>query len=209
LNSPDLDPNLLPAIIGSAEANYLEVAFGYIDDPVPHQQEALRLAQRAIELDDQDPAARCTMARALLLHNEHEAAIPHIEAALALNPSLAWAHYLLGLTYAYSGRARDAIAPLGAAITLSPHDPYAGRIMACRAEAHLFLGEFEHAAEWARRALREPSTIHWSGHSVLVSALGHLGRKQEAERALRDLLLCRSDFTSALLGRSLAIRDPQ
>jgi TolB-like protein/class 3 adenylate cyclase len=206
----DLDPELLPAIIGSAEANYFAVAYGYADDPTkPHQQVALRLAQRAVELDDQDPAARCTMARALLLHNEHEAAIPHIEAALALNPSMAWAHYLLGVAYAYSGRAEDALAPLGTAISLSPHDPYAGRIMVCRAEAHLFLGQYEQAAEWARRALREPSTIHWSGHSALVSALGYLGRKEDAGRAMRDLLLSRPDFTSALLGRSLAIRDPQ
>src|SRR5215216_3606874 len=46
------------------------------------------------------------------------------------------------------------------AVTLSPHDPYAHRFMACISEAHLFLGDYDVAVDWASpvstRAQRSP-----------------------------------------------------
>ncbi|MFQ6021787.1 MAG: hypothetical protein ACE5NW_03610 [Acidiferrobacterales bacterium] len=59
---------------------------------------------------------------------------------------------------------------------------------------------------WARKALREPH-FQWSRHAVLVSALGHLGRLDEARHALDALLQLRPDFTLDFVRRTHLISD--
>ena len=54
---------------------------------------------------------------------------------------------------------------------------------------------YEDAVEWARKALRLPN-FQWSRYMILASALGHLGRTEEA-RALIDALLERIPNFSA------------
>src|SRR5829696_8353039 len=118
-----VDGTLVAALCGLSEVHVLQVLFGLADNPAAHRDEAMRLARRAVELDDRNPLAHCALARAHVVAHEHEAAIPDAEAALTLNPTLAWAQYLLGLCHVYSGRVREGIPCLQSAINLSPHDP--------------------------------------------------------------------------------------
>jgi tetratricopeptide (TPR) repeat protein len=122
---------------------------------------------------------------------------------------LAWAHYLLGVCHAYSGRIREAVPCLETAINLSPHDPYAGRFFACGAEAYLFLGEYEKAVEWGQKAIRQANRAHWSGHTALAAALAQLGRIEEAREVVQDLLQHRPDFTLSLMRRAVSLSDTE
>lgn len=49
----------------------------------------------------------------------------------------------------------------------------------------------------ARQALQRPTT-HYVSRIVLLSSLGHLGRRDEAAKELAELLKQRPDFTIAL-----------
>ena len=201
-----IDANLAPALCALSETHVIQVLFGLAENPDARREEAMRLARRAVDLDDRNPVAHWAMARAHVVAHQHEAAIPFAEAALALNPTLAWAQYLLGLCHIYSGRVKKGVPYLQSAISLSPYDPYLARFIALKAEAHLFVGEYEEAVACGREAVRLASTAHWSGHTVLAAALGHLGRIEEANTIMMDLLYHRPDFSRDLMRRSISLR---
>ena len=201
-----LEPNLVPALCGLSEVHVLQVLFGFASEPAWNREEAMRLARRAVDLDDQNPLALFGLGRAHVVAHQHEEAIPYIEAALALNLTLAWAQYLLGLCHVYSGRAERGLPYIQSAINLSPHDPYAARFMSAKAEAHLFLGEYEEAAACGRQALRQANRAHWSGHTALAAALGYLGRAEEASKIIQDLLHYRPDFSVEMMKEAMSLR---
>ncbi len=201
-----LDPSLGPAFSGSAEAYYFTLVYGHSDSPEEHRQAALVAARRAVELDDEDASAHCTLGRIHYARKEHDLAIPELEAALAINPSLAWAHYGVGASLVFSGRASEAIAHLETAIRLSPHDPNMGSFLVRMADAHLFMHQYDDAVGWAKKALRQPN-FQWSRYAVLIAALGHLGRLGEAEHYLEELRAHRPDFSTALVRDTHLITD--
>jgi pentatricopeptide repeat protein len=74
------------------------------------------------------------------------------------------------------------------------------------ADAHLFMRNYEGAIQWAKKALRQPN-FQWSRYAVLVSALGHLGRLEEAHRTLEQLRTRRSDFSTEFVRSTHLIAD--
>lgn len=158
--------------------------------------EALDLSRHGVACDDQDANGLFALGRVRLARCEYELAIDALEEALRLNPCLALAHCGLGDSLAYEGRLDEAIGRFQAAIDLSPHDPFRWAFMSYRSLAHLFGGEFDEAAHWARRATQVPNAHFWA-HANLVSALGQLG-DQQAFKAVERLKRARPDFTRGL-----------
>ena len=140
------------------------------------------------------------------MRREHDLAIAELQTALELNPSLAWAHYGVGAALVFSGRAREALPFLQSAMKLSPRDPNMGSFLVRMADAHLFMRDYDEAIAWAKKALRQ-SGFQWSRYAVLVSALGHLGRLEEASRALQELRMRRSDFSIDFVQATHLIAD--
>jgi adenylate cyclase len=202
-----LDPNLGAAFSGLAEAYYFSLVYGHSDAPEYDREEALSAARTAVELDGEDAVAHCTLGRIYYVRREHDPAIAELQTALELNPSLAWAHYGVGAALVFSGRAREALPFLQAAMKLSPRDPNMGSFLVRMADAYLFMHNYDEAITWARKALRQ-SGFQWSRYSVLLSALGHLGRIEEANRALRELRTKRSDFSIDFVQSTHLIADP-
>ena len=154
----------------------------------------LIFGRRAVELDKQDAGAHYALGRIHTVRREHELAIPELKKALELNPSYAWAHYWLGMTYGTSGRPKEAIAPIEVAMRLSPHDPYMGQFMVHLGAAYLFMRRHGEALDWAEKSLREPNIL-WSRYGLLISALGHLNREDEAARAVAELQRLRPEIS--------------
>jgi TolB-like protein/class 3 adenylate cyclase len=166
-------------------------------DAVPEHgplDEALSLAKRAIELDDQDANSYFAIGRVHLARREYDLAIEALQHAVQLNAALAVSYCGLGDSLAYEGRIDDAVEQFEKAITLSPHDPFRWAFHSYRALAHLFGGDFEQAATWARSAIRVPNAHYWA-KAHLVAALGHLGNEEQAASAIRDLLATKPDFS--------------
>jgi pentatricopeptide repeat protein len=74
------------------------------------------------------------------------------------------------------------------------------------ADAYLFMRNYNETIAWAKKALRQPG-FQWSRYAVLVSALGHLGRLEEANRVLQELRTQRSDFSTDFVQETHLIAD--
>jgi len=189
-----LDPEFASAHSRLAYAIVLSmVYFDAAPDSVA-LDEALALAKRAIELDDQDANSYFTIGRVHLARREYDLAIEALEYALELNSGLAVSYCGLGDSLAYEGRLDEAIKQFEIAINLSPHDPFRWAFYSYRSIAHLFRGDFDQAATWARNAIRIPNAQYWP-RAHLVAALGHLGNGEQAAAAIHDLLTIKPGFS--------------
>lgn len=190
----EIDPGFAAAHSRLAYAMILSMVYFDVRADQSLMDEALRLAQRGIQLDDQDANSYFSIGRVHLARQEYGLAIEALEHALDLNPCLAVTYCGLGDSLAYEGRLDEAIAQFDTAIRLSPHDPFRWAFYSYRSLAHLFRGEYQLAANWARRSIRVPNAQYWA-HAHLVSALGHLGDPVEIEAARRDLLVQKPEFS--------------
>lgn len=189
-----LDPEFAGAHSRLAYAIILSmVYFDASPDPAV-MDEALAVAKRAIELDDQEANSYFTLGRVHLARREYDLAIEALQCAVELNPSLAVSYCGLGDSFAYEGRLDEAIEQFEIAIKLSPHDPFRWAFYSYRSLAHLFRGEYDQAALWARNAVRIPNAQYWAW-AHLVAALGHLGDLAQASSVLRELLEKKPGFT--------------
>ena len=186
----EVDPDFAAAYAGLADVHFYKTVLGFTEDPETSRKKALAAGRRAVELDREDSRARCALGRAYHVNRMFDPANSEFQAALEINPSNALAHLGLGVGLIYSGSPDpDAALPhLDSAIRLSPHDANLGSFYVRKAQAHLYLRNHDEAVIWARRALQLPN-FQWSRHVMLISALGHLGKIDEARPVLEELLV--------------------
>jgi adenylate cyclase len=190
----ELDSNFAQAFAALGYALYLQVVFSYADSPFENLEQALRLANEAITLDDKEEMAHNTLGRVQILRGEFDAGIAELQTAIELNPNSALAYHGLGIAFWLTGQLDEAISESDTAIRLSPRDPTAWAIYTVRAWGRLFLGDYEAAVKEARLGIRYPAARFWP-HAILVSALALLDRRGEAEIALKRLLDVKPDFS--------------
>jgi adenylate cyclase len=106
----------------------------------------------------------------------------------------------------WSGKPEQAIHHLEMCLRLSPRDPVLGPTLVRFAEAYFHLGDYEKSVEYATKALRRPETQIW-GNCALVSALAHLEKIDETQKALSELLQRRPDFSISLVRKIIPIAD--
>jgi tetratricopeptide (TPR) repeat protein len=139
---------------------------------------AFEAAGRGLIVDDHDPAAHWAMGRALWLRRQHELAIAELERAVDLSPNFALGHYALSFVHSQSGDPAAAIRTSDHSRSLSPFDPLMFGMLGTRAMAHVRLGQFEDAAEWAIRAAARPNA-HIIILAIAALCLALAGRGEE------------------------------
>ena len=190
----DLDPMFASAHARLSYALVLSAIYFEASQISDLLDEALELARLATRLDDHDAVARFALGRVFLARGEYEQSIVALNLAIKLNPSLAQAHCGLGDSLAYLGRAQEAIPEFEEAVRLSPRDPHRWAFSMYGALASIINGDYERAVSWARSSVRVPNSHYWA-NAALVSALGHLGRLDEAKAAVQDLLELKPEFS--------------
>lgn len=192
-----LDPGNAAAHAWLAHWHIFLIGQGWTDNADAAVRKACMLAERAVTLDPGDARALTLAAhvRSFLDRKAHEGCALH-ERALAINPNLALAWCLSGLAHCYLGEADEAIRRINQARVLSPYDPHSFFFDMALTMPHLLRREHEMAAELGRRAI-ELNPIFSSSHKVLLAALGHLGRKEEAWTQRARLLHLEPGFTVA------------
>jgi tetratricopeptide (TPR) repeat protein len=116
--------------------------------------------------------------RAFLHRRLHEAVALH-ERALSLNPNLAMAWALSAVAYTYLGDPEEAERRHNRYKKLSPLDPHAFFFDAFFVLIRLQKRDYESAVAVAR-AVMEMNPSFSATYKPYLSALGHLGRSQEA-----------------------------
>ena len=164
------------------------VGQSFAHDPHGACLRAGELAERAVALDPGCARALSIAAhvRSFLLHKDINETISLHERALALNPSLPFAWAVSCLALSYAGHHTDALKHGQRARSLSPFDPHSFFFDAALLVPHFAMRQFEQVVTVGRRAMAiNPAMI--GPQKGLLSALGHLGRREEAAELLAKM----------------------
>jgi tetratricopeptide (TPR) repeat protein len=156
----------------------------FLDLTPDHERQitlAFESAGQSLGADDRDPAAHWAMGRALWLRGAQSESCAELERSIELSPNFALGHYTLGFVHSQSGDPRSAIAATNYSRELSPFDPLQFAMLASRAIAHIRLGEFEEAADWAVKATGRPNA-HAHILAIAAASLALSDRREEASR---------------------------
>jgi tetratricopeptide (TPR) repeat protein len=190
-------PDCAAAYACCAYWNLLALAQGWSADPAAALVDAEALAERAITLDPCDALA-LTLAGHLrgLLHRQAREALPLHERALNFNPNLAMVWNLSGVAFTWLGDLAEAERRLRHYKRLAPLHTEAFFLDTALVDLALLKGDHE-AAVAAGRDVTAMNPGYGEAWKPLLSALGHLGWRQEAASALERLLALEPGFTLA------------
>jgi adenylate cyclase len=173
------------AYVGLALSHNRDLMLELSDNREESAARAFHAAKRAVELDHADSYARCVLAVAHMWPSRYEAAIEEAEHAVELNPSNAFAFAALAHALDAVGRHDDAIERFEKSIQINPRDPRMHIFLTTMARAHVGAGRYDAAAALARKTINM-RTDYPASHYILASALGYLGRLDEARAELAE-----------------------
>ncbi|MCA1601062.1 MAG: hypothetical protein LC776_05275, partial [Acidobacteria bacterium] len=167
-----------------------EYAFGFQGDATSLDR-ALAAGRRAVELDRANQFALVALAQVHFFRRDLAAFSPAAERGMALNPLNTDALGILGLQIVHTGEFERGTAIVRRAMELNAN--HAGWMHFAPLWDHFHKGEYEQALECANRV--DVPGLFWP-FLVMASACGHLGRRSEAEAAVRDLLALDPEFAA-------------
>ena len=169
----------------------MEPVCGWREPTTQDTAEGLRLAQRALELNERSDFAHFVLGMIhLLCERDTATAQRQAKRALELNPNYTLGMDLLGAATTFSGDAAAGLPHCERAAKANPRFPANGWFMQHVALGRFVLREHEAALEWAQLAdERERDVPRFL--LILVSAAWHAGRHELARLQARRLLgLC-------------------
>lgn len=200
----ELDPDYAEPYAGLAHAYTREFQNKWLGIPnsLDHSQRFLDIA---IHKDPDMPYAHYLYAINKFWRGQPEASNAAIDRALSLNPNYAMAIGMRGINAVNSGNPINGIPDLERAVQLEPR---AGHLyLHFMGMAHLLARDFETAvARFKERIAASPSTDLSRG--LMIAALGHLGRTEEARKVRRDLSEINPEYSFTEHVGRLPLKDP-
>jgi TolB-like protein/class 3 adenylate cyclase len=178
------DRDNVDALVGSAMVDAIRGSFSFVPDPAAAFVAAETKLAKALSSVPDHAFGHMTLGLIYIFTKRAASGIAECEHALALDHNLANAHFSIGVGKTFIGRAEETEAHIAEALRLSPRDPTAYVWMNNVGLAKLFLGKYEQAVVWCRRAI-EANRNFPHPHFLLGSALAHLGRLDEARSAIK------------------------
>jgi adenylate cyclase len=159
---------------------------------------AVRMAREVLAETRDDPTSLRFAAQVVAYSaRDYETALGAIERSLSLNPNSAQGYTGGGWVNAHASRPLVAIEHFHRAMRLSPVDPEKGIALSGIGMSYLMLERYGEALEWGEKALREMPN-YGSSHRVVINALVHLGRLEEAKAAAARLMEAFPSYTLSL-----------
>jgi TolB-like protein/Tfp pilus assembly protein PilF len=143
------------------------------------------IAQRAIQRDPEDPWTHLAAGYVHMVSRGFDKAVKELSEAIELNPSLAFAHTMLGCTYAYGGMSSDGLHHCEIAARLSPRDFTQAANFSVKGLCYFMAGRFADAMEWERQAV-ELRPLFATAWRTLAASAGKAGSLDEAAHALSE-----------------------
>jgi adenylate cyclase len=197
------DPGFPLPMAYAAWWHVLWIGQRWVDDVAAATEAATNLSTRAIALDPGHALALSAHGQILsFLRHEHEAAMVFFDRALESCPNHAFAWMWSSGTLAYLGRGAEAVARAEQALRLSPLDQAIYLFDTRLALAHYANGDLEAAVQFSLRARHENPNFS-ANLRFLAAALGALGRREQAEAVVTDLLRLEPGFRLSAYARGL------
>jgi len=201
----ELDPDYSDAYAGLSLGYSLDYQNRWSDQPDLSLAEAERFADLAIAKDDKNPFAHNIAALAAMNRKDCRRWTDESERALSLNPNYPPAIMGRGIMHIYNGQPAKAIPYFERALRLDPTLP--AQYLHFLGMAHLVAGDYDQAAKMFRdRVTADPGTD--MSRAFLASALGHLGRAEEARRVWQELKQINPRYSFADHVDRLPFKDP-
>jgi adenylate cyclase len=186
--------------------HFIDVALGSSPSPKESLVKAMKLAQKAIAMDESDGYAHALVGYVYAFMRKYEKAIAEAKRAVALGPNDEFAHRALGFTLRYDGRWEEAIPVYEKAIRLNPF-PLSNTLYGL-AMAHIFTGSPEKAVKLCNRAINVNSTDIFA-HLVLTFACVESGRDEDARATARKIRKMDPQFSLKKYAKgTLTYKDP-
>ena len=191
-NAVALDPGFAKAHALLASFMFQASWFEGGDEHV-HDDEALAIARRAVELDPNDGDCYAKLAIVHLQRGEFDQAEHYLKQAIALNPhdSSTWSHYAWYLVCI--GEPQQALDRLSEREAVEPFPP--NWHWELRGQALYELGRYEEAASTFARM----TNLHYWDHGFLCACYGQLGRTDKAQSHWEKVLEVVPDATAQFL----------
>jgi tetratricopeptide (TPR) repeat protein len=176
------DPDNVDALIGSAWVDLLAGVMG--ETPTTAFATAEAKVTKALSSAPDHANGHRLLGHLEILTKRAAQGIAECEHALELDRNLAAAHSTIGLAKIFVGRAEETETHILEALRLSPRDTDAYSWIYNVGFAKLYLGSYEQAVAWCRRAIeanRNFPLIYFQ----LAAALAQLGRLDESHSAAK------------------------
>lgn len=172
----------------------------------PMRLRALKMANKALELDPKMPFGWIAHARSSIGLGQTEDALRSVTRALELNANMGFAHYLHGFTLLLTNRPDAADHALQRALETSPQDAYRWIILSVKAMVKIVAGDFEQAIRLSREAQLDPHATFVCDIGEVVG-LAHIGDLDQAQLAAQRALEKNEDFCIARFNNDFAFMD--
>jgi adenylate cyclase len=179
----ELDPNYAGPYAALSWAYIMDYQNRWSDSPEASLDQAQRLIDEAIAKDDNDPFVHYVAALLGLWKKDYERWAHEADRALSLNPNYGLALLARGLVHVYSREPVKGIPYIEQAMRLDPAQQQYRHFLGT---AYLVAGNYETAAAILKERVATTPTTDLS-RALLASALGHLGRADEAHQIWREL----------------------
>jgi len=185
----EIDPNYSDAYARMANVYVVQVTLGLVDDVESARSKAISLAERAIEVNAENPYAHWSLGQILLRHgnstsDDFARSISEIERAIEIDPNYADAYAQLSFNYSGDGRLEIAMQSIETAMRLNPRYPFwylvaRGQIYYMQKNYKAAIADLEAAEE------RNPSISFTKWR--LAAAYAQAGRVDDAEWQIDEI----------------------
>jgi adenylate cyclase len=164
---------------------------------------AVRLAERAIDLDQRNALALATYAhlKSYLFH-DCDTALVHFDQALSTSPNDALAWILSSATLAYVGRSEQAVRHAQRGLRLSPLDQSRFYYYFFLGLAHYANRDYYEAVKWGRLS-QSANPRYTANLRVFTASLSALGRLDEAREVAQSLMRREPTFSLSDYDRTI------
>jgi adenylate cyclase len=197
-----LDPQYAVAYATLCRIQLMEVLFGVYKNHREALEQAAKIGEKAITLDDSNALTHARLGPIYLYLKEYDKAISEAEKAVSLDPNSADAYLALGSALQYAGRPQEGIPFLKKSLCLSPI-PIDTTALIILGVAYRQLGQYEEAAANLKRAVQLYGADDLIGHLNLAATYALIGHEKEARAEAREVLRIDPTFSVEPYSRRL------
>jgi adenylate cyclase len=188
-----LDPGFARAHADLALTYYYDVVFGLSSRDESIRQ-AIYYAKTANELDGSLPQLQFALSDIYRMQGKHDDAIAAARRAVALDPNYADGYGVLSLSLIYAGEPDAGLEAIREAMRLNPRHPFF--YVNNMGHAYFLKGRYEEAIHAFERVTeRNPGFL--PARLLLASAYGQIGRTEDAEWEVEEIITLSPDFSIA------------
>jgi adenylate cyclase len=200
-----LDPGYAEPYTYLAAAHLLDAVFAFSNSPGISLVTAIKLAEKAIALDDSEANPHSVLGLVLAIKGEYEKGISEAERAVELNPNSADAHARFAMTLNFAdSRREEAIASFKQALRLNPVPPV--YYLVHMSVAYAREKSYEEALAVCEKAvIRQPDNL--MARIFLTAMYGLAGRSEQARIEAREVTRISPKFSLEHASITWPIRD--